>query len=545
MLIVGAGPTGLLLAGDLALAGISVNVLDREPRPPGLSRAVILQPRTLEQLDARGIADSLVSVGHPVTLLRLSSAGHAAGRDRRDGPGRVAGPDRAERIDLSGLPSRFPYLLVTPQLHTERLLERRARSAGALISRGTQVTGLRQDRDGVEIHAKPAAGRARRWQASYLIGADGTASTVRQALRLPFPGRPVFRSLMAADVRLRRPPPGALTARAPDARPGPAEGGTGGAEPAEGMTTGSITAGSITAGISYDGLALILPFGDGWYRVMAWSRWREEPVTSAVDLPEVSEVTQAVLGDDFGMHDARWSARLPGEERRVPQFRSGRVLLAGDAAHTHVPLASQGLNAGLQDAANLGWKLAAVLRGTADHSLLDSYGREREHAGRTAQRITQNLLRAGLLEPAWIGAAAGLATRVRPLAGRLARGMCGLDLRYPGHSRLEGERAPDLELRRGWHRRLYEALRYGGFVLAGSPQALASFELPALLAQWPGRVQVVEPVAPPAGLMLIRPDGYVAWASSDSSPVRRYAGLRDALGTWCGPPAGRPVTTVV
>jgi 2-polyprenyl-6-methoxyphenol hydroxylase-like FAD-dependent oxidoreductase len=492
VLIVGAGPTGLLLGGDLALAGISVVVLDREPAASGLSRAVTVQPRTLEQLDARGLADPLVSTGHPVSRLCLS------------------GRKRCSCVDLSALPSRFPYLLITPQQHTERLLVRRARSAGARISAATEVTGIRQDHDGVEVHAMPRAGPARRWQAQYLIGADGAGSTVRRALRLPFPGRPVFGSLLAADVRLSRPPPDA-----------------------------------VTAGVSADGLVLIIPFGDAWHRVMAWSRWLEWPVPRPVELSEISQVTDAVLGQDFGMQDARWAARLPGEERRVPQYQSGRVLLAGDAAHAHVPLAGQGLNAGLQDAANLSWKLAAVLHGTADPGLLASYDHERQHAGSPAQRLIQNVFRPAMLEPGWIQPAAGLATRVRPLADRIARAICGLDVRYPGRSRLAGQRAPDLELRSGWHRRLYEALRDGRFVLAAGPQALASSELPALLAQWPGRVQLVEPVAPLALLLLVRPDGYVAWASSDSSPVRRYAGLRQALGTWCGPPAGRPVTTLI
>jgi 2-polyprenyl-6-methoxyphenol hydroxylase-like FAD-dependent oxidoreductase len=489
VLIVGAGPTGLLLAGDLAQAGVSVVVLDRQPEQSAASRACFVQARTLEQLDARGLAEPLVSTGHAVGGLRVGTL----------------------RLDLSGLPSRFPYLLVAAQCHTERLLEQRARSAGARIGRGVEVTGLRQDRDGVEVHAR---GSARPVTAQYLVGADGADSTVRAALRLPFDGRPVFRSVLSADVALSRPPGDELL-----------------------------------AGVADGGIALLAPFGDGWFRVMAWNRLREAPASEDADLSEIRDVTAAVLGDDFGMHDARWMSRLGAQERQVRHYQSGRILLAGDAAHVHSPLTGQGLNTGLQDAANLGWKLAAVVRGSSDVALLETYHRERHVAGGLAHRVSQGALRPALLEPGWrqvIGSVADAAMRVGPLADRAALAVSGLGMRYPGGPhRLAGRRAGDFDLRGGWHRRLYEALRYGGFVLVAASDLVGGAELTALLAQWPGTVQVVVPVSAPASLMLIRPDGYVAWASSDRSPVRRYTGLREALNTWCGPPTGRPVPTVI
>jgi 2-polyprenyl-6-methoxyphenol hydroxylase-like FAD-dependent oxidoreductase len=486
VLIIGAGPTGLLLAGDLAQAGVSVLVLERQAEPSPESRACVVQARTLEQLDARGLAEPLVGSGHAVDSLRLSTA----------------------RIDLTGLPSRFPYLLVTGQPNTERLLEERARLAGARISRGVHVTGVRQDRDGVQVHAA-AAGHP--ITAAYLVGADGADSTVRAALRLPFAGWPVFRSVLVADVALSQTPDDALT-----------------------------------VGVADAGLAVLAPFGDGWFRVAVWSRWREEPAAEDADLGEIGEVTAAVLGGDLGMHDARWACRLPADQRQVPHYQSGRVLLAGDAAHVSPPLTGQGLNAGLQDAANLGWKLAAVITGRSDIRLLESYHRERHAAGRLARH---RALRPALLEPGLpqvLAAVADAALLARPLANRAARAASGLSLRYPaGGHRLAGRRAEDLDLRSGWHRRLYEALRYGGFVLIAAAELAAGSELEALLAQWPGSVQVVVPASAPAPLMLVRPDGYVAWASSDRSPVRRYAGLREALNTWCGPPTGRPVPTVI
>jgi len=288
---------------------------------------------------------------------------------------------------------------------------------------------------------------------------------------------------------------------------------------------------------------LLAPFGDGWSRVIAWNSRCELPLTEPADIDEVRYVCAAVLGDDFGMHDPRSICRMAGDERQVPRYCAGRVFFAGDAAHTHLPFGSQGINGGLQDAANLGWKLAAAVRGTAGPQLLDSYHDERHLAGRLVTRLSQRMLRPALIEAGplhALTAMAGLAGKVSALADRAARAISGIALKYPagsGAHRLAGQRAGDVPLRSGWHPRLYEALREGGFVLLAESEAQAGSELPPLLALWPDRVHVAEPALAPAPLVLVRPDGYVAWAADDRAPARRYAGLRQALGRWCGPPA--------
>src|SRR6266545_7443530 len=307
VLVVGAGPTGLLLAGDLARAGVAVTLLERRTDTSNLTRAFAVHARTLEELDARGVADELIDTGRRVSSVRaFGKAG----------------------VKLSRLPTRFPYVLLTPQYETERVLERRARELGAEIVYGADLTGLRQNGDGVTADVRSADGSPDTWRASYLVGADGVRSTVRHALGLSFPGHSAVKSMMLADVRLAENPKDVLTANGAGA-----------------------------------GFAFIAPFGDGWYRVIAWHRGNELPDDAPVDLEEIRAVTRAALGTDYGMHDARWLSRFHSDERQAPHYRVGRVFLAGDAAHVHSPAGGQGMNTGLQDAANLGWKLAAVLRG--------------------------------------------------------------------------------------------------------------------------------------------------------------------------------------
>src|SRR5918992_6086170 len=321
VLVVGAGPTGLMLAGDLARAGLGCTVLERRAQESNLTRAFAVHARTLELLDARGLADDLVATGERVGALRLF--------------GQL-------EMDLSRLPTRFPYVLVTPQYHTERVLEEHAAALGAQIVRGADVVDLRQDTDGVELDVRYEYGTLATRRAMYAIGADGVGSTVRQALALPFPGHSAVQSVMLADVQLSEAPEEVLTVNA--------------------------------AG---DGFSFLAPFGDGWYRVIAWDRRRQLPDDAPVELDEIRDITQRVLGTDYGMHDARWMSRFHSDERQVPHYRVGRVVLAGDAAHCHSPAGGQGMNAGLQDAANLGWKLAAEVGGWAPDGLLDSYQTER------------------------------------------------------------------------------------------------------------------------------------------------------------------------
>ena len=316
---------------------------------------------------------------------------------------------------------------------------------------------------------------------------------------------------MLAEVRLSQPPPDALTMN----------------------STG-------------DAFAIIAPFGDGWYRVIAWHRHDQPPEDTPVSLDEVREVTRQALGTDYGMHDPRWMSRFHSEERQVPRYRDGRVLLAGDAAHVHSPAGGQGMNTGIQDAANLGWKLAATVQGWAPAGLLDTYQAERHPVGgRSCARATRccasgspgrphssppappGLRRTRIPFPArrWPAAISGLASATR---------------RPTGAHPLTGKRVADLNLADG--RRLYEALRGGRFLLAASPGALPADRGQRLRRPRGSRGYIGQAsgtVAP------IRPDAYIAWATGSAggqgdawrdATDQDAAEIRAALARWCGAP---------
>ncbi|WP_395361190.1 FAD-dependent monooxygenase [Streptomyces sp. YH02] len=464
VLVIGAGPTGLLLAGDLATAGIDVTLVERRPHGlANMTRAFGVHARTLEQLDARGLADELVATGTTLGTARLF--------------GRLD-------LDLTRLPSRFNHLLVTPQYEVERLLERRAVAAGVTFRYGTRLRGLRQDADAVTAEFTDPDGTPLTLTARHLVGTDGVRSAVRTALDLPFPGGSVIRSIVLADVRLTE-------------------------EPTDEFSVSG----------SGDTFAFLAPFGDGWYRVMGWSRTRQVPDTEPVDLDEVREITRRALGTDLGMHDARWISRFHSDERQVPSYRVGRVFLAGDAAHVHSPAGGQGMNTGLQDAANLSWKLTAVLRGDAPdpEALLDSYQSERHPVGATVLRTSGALVRLAMAHTPLTRAARSLAARllsaVRPASARAMGMISGLGIAYAppaGSKRPAGRRAPDTRLREG---RLYELLRAGEFVLITPEGGLPA--LPETAPVSPERLiraTWTDPTRRTA--VLVRPDGYVHWTSN-------------------------------
>lgn len=462
--VVGAGPTGLLLAGDLAAAGVTVTLLER--RPPSesnLTRAFGVHARTLELLDARGLADELVATGQQITELRLF---------------------RRLTLDLSHLPSRFPFLLITPQYEVERLLLRRALTAGVDLRHGAEVTGLEQGPDGVHVQVTGPNGQVSTLHTDYLVGADGHHSRVRDLIGLPFPGTAVLRSMMLADVRLADPP-------------------------ADTLTVNSVG----------DAFAFIAPFGDGWHRIFAWDREGDKPVEAPLQLEEVREITRRALGTDHGIVEARWLSRFHSDERQAPAYRVGRVFLAGDAAHVHSPAGGQGMNTGLQDAANLSWKLAAVQTGHAPAALLDSYQAERHPVGTQVLRSSGTLIRLAMARHRGMRAARAVlslaVSHVAPLRRKALGMVTGVGIAYPAPrglargagsrgagSRGVGSRVGDLVLSDG--RRLYEALREGGFVLLAPPGAdrLVDLAEPGLTVA----------VGPADRTMLVRPDGYLAWA---------------------------------
>ncbi|MFI8945249.1 FAD-dependent monooxygenase [Streptomyces sp. NPDC053750] len=485
VIVVGSGPTGLLLAGDLAAAGIPVTLVEKRPhRISNLSRAFVLHARTLEQLDARALADDLEAVGRPLDRLRLFGG---------------------LTVDLDTLPSRFRHLLVLPQYEVEKVLERRAVAAGVKFRYETETTGVRQDpvengtgrgaQDAVAVEVRGPGGETETLRAAYVVGADGMRSTVRKAIGLPFPGRSVIRSVVLADVRLAEEPETLLTADAVG-----------------------------------DAFAFLAPFGDGYYRVIGWHRGRNVPDDEPLDLDEVKEITRLALGRDFGMHDARWMSRFHSDERQAPAYRVGRVLLAGDAAHVHSPAGGQGMNTGLQDAANLSWKLAAVLHGHAGPELLDTYQTERHPVGRSVLRSSGGIVRLAMAKRPWTlalrAAVTTLLDHVGPARRRVIGRITGVGFRYAaprGSHRLTGTRVPDVALAGGG--RLYEALRGGRFVLitpdAEAYGAAAGREDRLAVARWAGGRRTT---------VLVRPDGYVAWAADDADATRTGAALAAHVG---------------
>lgn len=475
VIVVGAGPTGLLLAGDLAAAGVRVALVERRPHEiSNLSRAFGVHARTLEQLDARGLADRLLATGSTITELRLF---------------------RRLSLDLGTLPSRFPFLLITPQYEVERLLERRARELGVEFLFESEVVGLRQDDSGVDLDVRGPDGAVVTRRAAYVVGADGHRSAVRRAVGLPFPGVSVIKSLFLADVRLAEQPGSVLTVN-----------GAG------------------------DAFAMIAAFGDGWYRVMGWSRRHEAPDDAPLDLDEVKEVTRRALGTDYGMHDARWLSRFHSDERQAPEYRVGRVFLAGDAAHVHSPAGGQGMNTGLQDAANLGWKLVAAVQGRASEGLLDTYQAERHPVGKAVLRSSGGLVRlARAQNPALRGVRALVSAflgMIRPARAKALAQISGIGYKYPaprGSHRLVGTRVPDVALESG---RLYEALRGGRFVLIAPKAAAAPGDQGArgdrlTVERWAGDRRTT---------VLVRPDGYVAWAADAADAAVVEAALAAHLG---------------
>jgi 2-polyprenyl-6-methoxyphenol hydroxylase-like FAD-dependent oxidoreductase len=393
-------------------------------------------------------------------------------------------------VDLSSLPSRFPFVLITPQYSVERVLEERAVQAGVTIRRGVGLRDLTQDADGVTVDCEDTAGEPRQLRAAYLVGSDGHHSVVRDALGLDFPGEAVVRSVILADVRMADPPAGLLNFNAND-----------------------------------HGFFFVVPFGDGWFRVITRDPDRELPDDAPVDMAEILELAHRVVGTDYGMHDPRWMSRFHSDERQVRRYRVGRVFLAGDAAHVHSPAGGMGMNTGLQDSANLGWKLGAVIKDGADDRLLDTFHDERHPVGKMVLRTSGGLIRAALMRraPARVArdTAVRIALRFPPVTRRLALRVSGLDIAYrptTGSSRPVGRRAEDVVGVDG--RRLYEVLRSARFVLVAPPGFTAG--------DLDGHIDVLQ--VRDGAPRLVRPDGYVAWAGPDADRLRATLRTWGALG---------------
>jgi 2-polyprenyl-6-methoxyphenol hydroxylase-like FAD-dependent oxidoreductase len=476
VLVVGAGPTGLTAAGDLARAGRSVTVLERWPTVNPASRAFATMARTLEALDARGLADDLLAHAHKAPGVTIFGGA---------------------RIDLTHLDSPYRFAMITPQTNVDRALAGYAVAQGADIRRGIDVIGLDQDAEGVTVTARMHGDDEDRhtWRARYLVGADGAHSTVRELVGADFSGKTILSSIVLADVKLAH---------------GPAGGG--------GLTLGS----------TRDVFAFLAPYerhdSDGsWYRAMVWDRNNQVPDTDPVDTDEIVAILARAMNTDLGVRAVGWKSRFHCDERQVAQYRHGRVFLAGDAAHVHSPMGGQGMNTGIQDAANLAWKIDAVLAG-ADDGVLDSYHAERHPIGKRVLLQSGLMARGVTVHPR---VARGLRNLLAPrllrmhrVRAALAGSFAGTTLRYAHRRRessLVGTRGTQISLTQG---RLTELQRLPGFVFVrerGAPPV----DAPELL-------QAERTDVGPA--VLVRPDGYIAWAG-DSADRSEWAA---AVARWTG-----------
>jgi 2-polyprenyl-6-methoxyphenol hydroxylase-like FAD-dependent oxidoreductase len=477
VVIAGAGPTGLMLAGELALAGVDAAIVERRTRHDLVgSRAGGMTPRTIEVLDQRGIADRFLAQG------TTAQNGHYSGIF----------------FDVADLPTRHNYGLGLQQHRIERILADWVTELGVPIHYGRNVTGFAQDASGVDVTV--SGGPPLR--ASYLVGCDGGRSLVRKQARIDFPGWDPSTSCLVADVEMTEEPPWGLHRN-----------------------------GGFHSFFKFE--------DDGPVRVMV-----TEPNIGSTREPTLGDIRNALVsarGTDYGLRSAAWVSRFTDATRQAASYRDRQVLLAGDAAHIHFPIGGQGLNTGIQDAVNLGWKLAQVVKGTSPERLLDTYHGERHPVA--AHVLHNTMAQTALNGPgervdALRDQMAELLDMHEPRT-KIAAMMCGLDIHYDlgdGHPLL-GRRMPDLDVRTAQGPvRIFTLLHGARALLLKFGQAWV-FDI----APWAHRVSAIDaehtgvcelPVMgqiPTPDAVLIRPDGYVAWVGHGTA-----TGLRETLNRWFG-----------
>jgi len=472
VIVAGSGPTGLMLAGELRLHGVHTLVLEKEAEPTGQSRALGLHARSVEVMDQRGLLERFLALGK-----QFAVGGFFAGIAK-------SWPDR--------LDTAHSYVLAIPQALTERLLTEHATELGTEIRRGCELIGLSQDEHGVT--AELADGT--RLRARYLVGCDGGRSTVRKLLGVGFPGEPSRVETLLGDVELTAPPE---------------------------------TLAAVVAEVRKTQLRFgAIPIGEGVYRLIMPAEGVAEDRATAPTLEEFKQRLRVFAGTDLGVHSPRWLSRFGDGTRQAERYRTGRVLLAGDAAHIHPPTGGQGLNLGVQDAFNLGWKLAADVNGWAPEGLLDSYHTERHPVAADVLDNTRAQMELLSLEPG--------PRSVRRLVSELmdfeevnrylTEKIIAIGIRYDfgeGHELL-GRRLRDVELKQG---RLYKLMHGGRGLLLDQTGRLS-------VADWADRVDHVVDVSEELDVpaVLLRPDGHVAWVGEDQQD------LLSRLPRWFGAAVG-------
>ncbi|MDQ4092373.1 MAG: rifampin monooxygenase [Actinomycetota bacterium] len=470
VIVAGGGPTGLMLASELRLHGVHALVLEKEAEPTPVVRSLGLHVRSVEVMDQRGLLDRFLALGKQYAV-----GGFFAGLGKR-------WPDR--------LDTAHPYVLGIPQTITDRLLNEHATEVGVEIRRSCELVGLSQDEDGVTVELADGT----RLRSRYLVGCDGGRSTVRKLLGVGFPGEPTRVDTLLGEVE---------------------------------VTAAPETLAAVVVEVRKTQLRFgAMPLGDGVYRIVVPAEGVAEDRSVPPTLEEIKQQLRVFAGTDFGVHSPRWLSRFGDATRLAERYRTGRVLLAGDAAHIHPPTGGQGLNLGIQDAFNLGWKLAAEVNGWAPEGLLDSYHTERHPVAADVLDNTRAQMQLLSPEPG--------PRSVRRLVSELMdfedvnryliEKITAIGVRYDfgdGHELL-GYRMRDVGLKRG---RLYEQMHGGRGLLLDQTGRLS-------VAGWADRVDhvidVSEELDVPA--VLLRPDGHVAWVGEDQTD------LLSQMPKWFGAP---------
>ena len=497
VVVIGAGPVGLALAIDLARQGVRCRILDRNPEPVRESRAIAIHARTLEAFAAMGIADSVLEAGHRIHGVNLVAEGR-----------------RILHFSFDELASPYPFAVDLPQSETERLLASRLSDFGIQVERAVEVTGLEHDAGGVTVHTRDSTIRA-----GYAIGCDGARSTVRHVLGMPFTGEAAEEHFMLADVPLAWDEPGD----------------------------------EWYLGFHEDGLLTLFPLPGGMCRVVA-----EAPENTPADSEHLKQIFDQRGPKNARIGDPAWLSSFHIAHRKVGRYQSGSVFLAGDAAHVQSPAGGQGMNTGIQDAHNLAWKLAMVLRGHAPDSLLESYTAEREPVARSVLALTENLTAiATLRHPIsqkirnrLIPILAGFEILEQRLVDRLAETsvnyrsspIVGQAGRWYTAGPVPGDRAPDANLGpllrgtthvvllfAGGHPKEEEMRGFGNigrYMREGYPDEVKTYLVARSAVEWEGdKVLDLDGNAHHAYgtgvpcVYVIRPDGYVGFRSLSSDPL--------------------------